>query len=124
MRHVGLNETRSNGVAADVAASQFVGNGFGEANDAGLAGGIARLPGVTPDPDDRTHIDDGSSAGLHHGADDLLGEVEYALQVDVHHFVPLFRCHTQEQVVLGDTGVVHTYIDGSEFLENVCDKQF
>ena len=45
-----------------------------------------------------------------------MDEVERALQVHVDNGIPLCFSHAQHETVLGDTGVVHQYVDASEVL--------
>ncbi len=95
---------------------QLFSDGFGKSQDAGLGCGITALSRISADPYDRAHIDDRAFFGFHHGPDDLLGHIEDAFQVDIHYFVPLFGGHPEQEIVLGDTGIVHADVYGAELL--------
>ncbi len=57
--------------------------------------------------------------GFHHRAHHQLGHIVYALQVHVHHLIPLFWAHTQQQVIFRDAGIVHANIHRTKFFQHI-----
>src|SRR5882762_2020611 len=70
--HGRLDETRSHGVDRDVARSDFDGDGFGEADEAGFGRDVIGLAGVAAFGDDGRDVDDAAGAGFHHRREHLL----------------------------------------------------
>ena len=114
--HVGGDEARGHGVAGDVAAGEFAGDGFGEADQAGLAGGVVGLAGVADQADDRGDVDDARVLGFHQHAHEGFHGVEGALEIGVEHGVPVLLLHAHEQAVAGDAGVVDEDVHRAEFV--------
>jgi len=61
-------------------------------------------------------------AAIEHPVDDLLGDVEQAVQVRLDDLVPLLVRHLPERAVAGDTGVVDQHIDLARFAARPLDR--
>ncbi len=66
--HRAGDEAGRHAVDGDVTAGQFLGQGLGEADHAGLGGGVVGLAGIAGHADDRGDADDAARAALHHAA--------------------------------------------------------
>ena len=113
-RHVGLDEAGRHHIDGYPAAGDFLRKCLGEADHAGLAGGVVGLTGEPHETADGADIDDAPGALLHHRAEQGTDEVEGTLEIGVENGVPILRCHAHEEVVLGDPGVVHQDIGAAE----------
>ena len=114
--HVGGDESGGHGVAGDGAAGEFAGDGLGETDQAGLAGGVVRLAGVADQADDRGDVDDARVLGFHQHAHEAFHGVEGTLEIGVEHGVPVLFLHAHEQAVAGDAGVVDEDVHGAHFI--------
>src|SRR5258708_5493260 len=123
-RHGRLDETGSHGVDRDVARSDFDGDGFGEADEAGFGGDVVGLPGVAAFGDDGRDVDDPAGAGFHHRRQHLLDADVCAGKIGSDDRVPIVRLHAHGQAVAGDGGVVDEDIDLAEFFEDGFEAGF
>src|SRR5258708_2617102 len=117
-RHGRLDETGSHGVDRDVARSDFDGDGFGDADEAGFRGDVVVLPSVAAFGDDGRDVDDAAGAGFHHRRQHLLDADVRARKIGSDDRVPIVRLHAHGQTVAGDGGVVDEDIDFAEFFED------
>ena len=92
---------------------------FRQTNQARLARGVVRLPGVADQSDDRADVDDAAAALLDHRAHQRLGEVEGAFQVRVQDRVPIVDRHAHAESIARHAGVVHQNVDASEVLQDL-----
>src|SRR5690606_14089257 len=81
--HVGFDEAGGDDVDGDAAGADFTGEGFAEADDAGLGGDVVGLAGVAHDADHGGDVDDAALALLHHAAQAGFGEPEDRGEVGV-----------------------------------------
>src|SRR5229473_4365882 len=109
-----IDEPRGHRVHQDVTGGQFLGDGFGEADETGLGRGVVRLPLVPVDAHDARDIDDPPPAPLDHPPGRVLGHEERALQIRVDHGVPVVLADAEQQVVARGSGVVHDHVDAPE----------
>ena len=124
MRHICFYKARRYGIAAYVAAAYFLRYTLGKAYYARLAGRIGALPAITFYTYYRAHINDAAGAALHHRLYYLLGEVVHTFQVGGHYIVPLLRCKAQQQVVLADARIIHTYIYSTKVFYHIGGQLF
>ncbi len=116
--HVGGDESGGDGVHRDAAGGGLAGDGFGEPDEAGLAGGVVGLSGIAHEPDNAAHIDDASGALLEHRAQEPLDEMECAVEIGVDDGVPIRGGHSHGQAVPGDAGVVDENVHPAEIFED------
>ena len=67
---------------------------------------------------DAGQVEDLAVRLLHEPGLSGFGHVEDALEVDVHHQVPVLLGHLEEQVVAGDAGVVDQHVDPAELVDH------
>src|SRR6266480_3895570 len=111
-----IDESGCHGVHQHVARGQLLGDGLGEADQAGLGRGVVGLPFVAVDAYHARDVDDPSPAALDHPASRVLGHEERALQIRVDHGVPVVLADPEQQVVARGPGVVHDHVDPPEVL--------
>src|SRR5262245_39701166 len=90
--HVGLDEARGDGVHAHAARGELLGRRARQAQQAGLAGGVVRLPRIAHQAHDRGDVYD-PPARLHQRARGGPEEVPGALQVDRDHAIEVLLRH-------------------------------
>src|SRR3974390_399404 len=122
MGHIRFDKSGSDGVAANIAAAQFQGDGLGETDDSCLGGSITGVPRVSADSDYGTHIYNGASSCLHRRTNHLLGHIEYTLQVDSHYFIPLLGSQTEQQIILGNSCIVDADVYCAELPDYFVDQ--
>jgi hypothetical protein len=105
--HVGADESRGHGVGRHFASGELTREALGESDEAGLAGGVVRLAGIAHEADDAGHVDDAGVLLPQETALERFHRIERAFQIRVHHGVPVFIAHAQEQAVARHAGVVH-----------------
>src|SRR6266513_412006 len=106
-RELRIDEPRGHGVHQHVAGGQLLGDGLGEADQAGLGRGVVRLPFVPVDAHYARDVDDPPPAPLDHAPGRVLGHEERALQIRVDHGIPIVLGDPEEQVVARGPGVAH-----------------
>src|SRR5207248_3518060 len=79
---------RANGVEGDAAPRHFAGHGFGEGDDAALAGRIDRLLRSADPAGGGRDVDDTALAARHHALQREVAHVERPAQVDRNELVP------------------------------------
>ncbi len=109
--HRGLDKAGGQAIDGDVARGDFLGQGFGKADNAGLGGGVIGLSAVARNPNDGGDINDSAPAPLHHAAQGRLGQAEGGSQVHGYDLLPIFVLQAQGQVVAGQPGVINDDID-------------
>src|SRR5262249_26634468 len=87
---------------------------LGGGDQASVGGGVVGLPRVSRDAGNRDDVDDPSPVLVEHPAHDGLGHPEGALQIDVHHGVPVFFLEERKERVLDDAGVVDEDVGSAE----------
>ena len=122
--HVRGDEAGGDGIHCHLAAGNFLGHGLGEADDAGLGGGVVALAYVAGHAYDGGDVDDAAGGALHEGALQGFHKEEHALEVGGEHGVPVAFLHAHEQAVLGDAGVIHQNIDGGVLSLDFLDADF
>jgi hypothetical protein len=104
--HVGRDEAGGDGVDRHAAAGDLVGDAASEADEAGLGGGVVRLPGVRPQPGDARDVHDAPEARADHRSQGGAGQAEGRGEVRLQHAVPVLVVELHRQAVGGDAGVV------------------
>ena len=122
--HISGDKAGGNGVDGYLAAGDFLSHGLGEADDAGLGGGIVALAYVAGDAHNGGNVDDAACRTLHEGALQGFHKEEYALEVGGDNGIPVALLHAHEQTVLGDAGVVDQNVNGGVFSQDVLDAGF
>ncbi len=89
----------------------LLGQRLGQAEHAGLGGGVVDLADVAGLADDRGHVDDPAGAADDHVLDRGLGHVKGSGQVDRDDLLPVIVGHLGHGPVNGDPGVVHQDVD-------------
>jgi len=74
--HVGGDESGRDRVDRDVAARQFARERFRKTDQAGFAGGVIGLAGVTDQTNNRRDVENAAAALLDHRPQNRLGEIE------------------------------------------------
>src|SRR5690606_9211230 len=108
VEHVGHragDEARGDAVDGDAAAADLLGQRLGEADHAGLGGGVVGLARVAGDADHRGDADDAAGAALHHPLHGGAAEAEIGFQIDLDDVGEVLVLHPHQQAVLGDAGV-------------------
>ena len=105
--HIGLNKAGRNGIHRDVPAGQLPRQTLGQADEAGLAGGIVGLAGIAPQRHNAGKVHDAAIALAHHAAGGFLTAEESTLEVGVQHGVKVLFGQAEDEVVAGDARVVH-----------------
>ena len=72
----------------------------------GLGGRVIRLPELAFFAIDRADVDDATPATVDHVVDDLLGDIEHAVEVGLDDRVPIRLGHLAEHAIPRDAGVV------------------
>jgi hypothetical protein len=80
---------------------------------ASLGGRVVGLPELALLAIHRGDVDDAAPALLEHVVDDLLGDVEQAVEIRLDDLVPLLVGHLAEQAVARDAGVVDQHVRGT-----------
>src|SRR6266516_3716078 len=111
---LGGDVARRHGVDQHVARGQLLRHRLRKAEQAGLGGRVVGLPFVADQPHDAGDVDDAAPAALDHPARRELGEQERGLEVRIQHLVPVLLADPEQQVVLGDAGVVDEDVDGPD----------
>ena len=96
---------------------------LGEADLAGLGGGIVGLAELALLAVDRRDVDDAAELALAHALDDVAAHVEQRAEVGVDHRGPLLRLHAVQRGVLGDAGVVDQHLDRTEIGLDLLDAR-
>src|SRR3989454_9472260 len=99
-----------------IARGQLLRHRLGEADQAGLGGGIVGLALVAGDADDARDVDDPAPATLDHPPGRVLGHQEGALQVRIEYRAPVLLLDPEQQVVPCRARVVHEDVDPAELL--------
>src|SRR5437762_10432586 len=113
---LGGDVARRHGVDQHVARGQLLRHRLRKAEQAGLGGRVVGLPFVADQPHDAGDVDDAAPAALDHPARRELGEQERGLEVRIQHLVPVLLADPEQQVVLGEAGVVDEHVDRAEVL--------
>ena len=112
---VGCDWSGAQDADADAVAGQFVVQGFGEADDAELGGGVEEPGGGVDEPGPGRGVDDVAAvAAFDHPRDERLDAVVDAVQVDPDHPVPRLVAHVPRRRGTGDAGVVEQQADRAE----------
>ena len=118
-----FNEAGRHGIHANTLRAELATPGFGETDDAKLAGGIVGLAKVAIDADHRTGIENHAVALRHHGVSDGLGAMKHAAQIHVDDPVELRQRHLLQPGVLRNAGVVDQYVDAAKPRLDVADHR-
>ena len=124
MGHICFYKSRGDGVATNIATSKLGSNRFSKTNNTCFTSCITALTCITPDTNNRTHIDDASRLCLHHRLNHLFGDVKNTLQVNIYHIIPLLFCHAKQQIIFTDTCIIYTNIYSAKFLQYIVYKSF
>ena len=76
------------------------------ADQAGLRGGVVRLPGIAGDADHRGDADDAAEALPHHALQRRARQAEGRLEVDAHDHLPVLVLHAHGEPVARQPGIV------------------
>ena len=117
--HVGGDETGGDGITGDLASGQFACDGFGEADEASLGGGVVGLSGISNESDDGADIDDARVSAFHKRTLKGFDEVEGSFEIGVENGVPIFAFHAHEEAVARDAGVVDEDVNATEVFEDL-----
>jgi len=116
--HLGLDESRREGVDRHPFAGELLGERLREGRDARLRRRIVRLAEVPDLPDHRGDVHDASVVLLEHLVDEDLRAVEDAVQVDGEDLAPRGVVHLHERLVRVDPGIVHENVEAAELTED------
>jgi hypothetical protein len=113
--HFGADIAGADRVHGDAGPRAFLRQRLGEAQVAGLGGGIVGLPRLPLLSVDRRDVDDAAELAVTHARPQRMGHVEQAGQVGVDHLFPLLPGrHLVEHRVAGDAGIVHQHVDRAD----------
>ena len=116
--HGSLDKAGSNGVAANIARAEFLGDGTREADDSSLGGRIVALTRIAVEANDRADVDDRAGTLLHHHGGKGLGVVEDRTEVDLKDEIPVLDTHAEDELVFGDTSIVDEDVEASVVVGN------
>src|SRR5262249_18448404 len=111
---VGIDVTGADGVDGDAAACALLRQRLGEADLAGLGGGVVRLAHLALLAVDRGDVDDAAELALAHALDHRAAHVEQRAEIGVDDGAPLVRLHAVEHGVARDPGIVDDDVDGTD----------
>ena len=114
--HLGVDVAGADHVHGDALLGVLLRQRLGEADQAGLGGGVVHLPHLPLLAVDRGDVDDAAIVPLAHALDGQAAEVEGGGEVDADDVVPLLAGHAVERGVAGDAGIVDQHVDRSEIL--------
>src|SRR5213594_3627053 len=117
-----IDKPGRHGVHEYIPRGQLLRHRLGEADQAGLGGGIVGLALVARDADDARDVDDPAPATLDHPPGRVLGHQEGALQVRVEHGAPVVLVDPEQQVVPRRARVVHEDVDLAELPLDRADR--
>src|SRR5690606_20393337 len=100
-------------------AGDLLRQGHCKAVDARLGRGVVGLAELAFLSVDRADVDDAPPLLVDHAFDDLLGDIEQAVQIGIDDGAPVFAAHLAEQAVARNAGIVHQYADDAEFLPDL-----
>ncbi len=104
---VGLDIARRYGIDIDVPGRPFAGKEPGQADDTMFRGGVGGDADAALEGQDRCDIDDAALALLsQHVAAKDLREKEQALQIEIHHLVPIGFREIDRILAADDAGIV------------------
>src|SRR5207248_676700 len=106
----------------DALAAEFAGDGLGEAEQAGLGGGVVGLAGVADDAAGGADVDDAAELAAHHGAGGRADGDEGGGQVGLDDHRPILVGHAEGQAVLGDAGVIDEDVESAVSLGGGGDR--
>jgi hypothetical protein len=119
--HLGVHVAGRDGVDRDALGRALLGQGLGEAVDAGLGGGVVDLAVLAGLAVDGADVDDAPEAALAHASMHRVSTVEAGAEVGVDDLVPLLVGHLVHGAVAGDAGVVDQDVDRPEVLLDLGD---
>ena len=109
----GVDTTGADGVDPDAPVPVVDRHALGEHDDATLRGVVGAAPFRALDPLDRGDVDDGATVRLEHVDGGVLVDQEGALQVDVHHPVPLGLLDQMDRAPSGHAGAVDDRVESA-----------
>ena len=122
-RHIRCNKAGGYRIDRNAAAGQLPGQALGQTDEACLAGGVVGLARIAPQGHHAAEVDDPARALTDHPAGSLLAAEERSLEVGVEDFVKILLAQPQDQIIPGDTGVVHEDIHPAKGVDRLF-KQF
>src|SRR5689334_3682880 len=122
-RHVGLDQSRRDGVDEDPPVRQLPRRRFRQSDQARLRRRVIGLASVAHGTGRRRDVDD-APAGLraHHRFAGGAGHEKGALQIRLEDAIPVLVLHPEHEPVAGDAGVVHEHVDPAESLARRLDQ--
>ena len=117
--HLGINDPRSHTVYRDTGGTQFPGQGLGEADYAGLGGGVGRLTGGARPPPHGGDGEDAPALPGDHVVIDRPAAVEDAVQVGAHQRPPILVAHVTEQSRPGLSGVAYQNVKLTKIIQHI-----
>src|SRR5207248_11654055 len=119
--HRGIGVSGRYDIDGDAARCALERQRLGEADHAGLGGGVVGLAELSGQGVDRADIDDASEAPLAHGFDHRAAHVEATAEIDVDYRVPLLAGHLVQGRIARDACIVHQDVDRADGSDDLGD---